>query len=127
MLVKDGVAVGLATVVPDSADPAHRNVEAPPAGLAFSVTVLPLQIIPLFVGLATGVLCTDTDVVYTVEGLQPASDVPSVTVREYTAFVLGVAVGLADVAFEIARPLHANVVAPDAGLALNATVPPLHM
>ena len=44
---------------------------APLAGLAFSVTVPPLHIAPLFVGTAVGMLFTVTVVVYVVPALQP--------------------------------------------------------
>ncbi len=53
-----------------------------PPGLAVSVTVPPLQIGPLFVGAAVGVVLTVTDVVYTVDGAQPGWLEPSVTVSE---------------------------------------------
>ncbi len=77
-----GVALGVAEVAPVSAEPDHEKVFAPPEALALKVTVPPIHIGPVLVGAAAGVLCTETDVVYTVEGLQPLSDVPSLTVSE---------------------------------------------
>ena len=90
-----GVAVGLATVVDDNDGPLHEYVVVLPPGLAVNVTVPPLQIGPLFVGAAVGVVFTVTEVVYTVAGAQPGCVEPSVTVSEYTLVTVGVAVGLA--------------------------------
>jgi hypothetical protein len=81
-------------------------VVAPPAPFAVKVTVPPLQIGPLFVGAAVGVALTVTDVVYTVDGAQPASLVPSLTVSEYTVVEVGVAVGLATVDDDKDEPTH---------------------
>ena len=82
MVVVVGVAVGLATVAEDKSGPDQLYTEAPPAGLAVSVTVPPLHIGPLLVGAAVGVEFTVTDVVYTVDGLQPEWPLPSLTVSE---------------------------------------------
>jgi hypothetical protein len=97
----------LATVEADNAGPLHAYVEAPPAPLALSVTVPPLHIGLLFVGAAVGVEFTVTEVVYTVEGLQPECPEPSVTVNEYTLVAVGVAVVLAPVVAASEVPLHA--------------------
>jgi uncharacterized protein (DUF58 family) len=59
----DGVAVGLAIVVAESAVPVQLKVLAPPAGFAKKDTVPPLQIGLLLVGVAIGVLFTVTEVV----------------------------------------------------------------
>jgi hypothetical protein len=79
------------------------------------------------VGAAVGVGRTVTDVVYTVVGVQPASLVPLVTVSEYTDVTLGVAVGLATVVDDNDGPLHEYVDVLPPGLAVNVTVPPLHI
>ena len=81
-MVAVGVAGGFATVVEDRSGPAQVNTVAPPAGLAVSVAVPPLHIGPLLVGAAVGVGFTVTDVVYTVDGLQPEWPLPSLTVSE---------------------------------------------
>jgi hypothetical protein len=78
----EGVAVGLAAVVLTKEEPLQLYVLAPPDGLAVRVTDTPLQIGPLLVGAAIGVALTVTDVVYTVDGEQPLSVVPSDTVNE---------------------------------------------
>lgn len=57
-----GVAVGLAAVVEDNPAPLQVYVVAPLEGLAFNVTVPPLQIGPLLVGLALGTALTVTGV-----------------------------------------------------------------
>jgi hypothetical protein len=105
-LVTVGVAVGLATEVDERPGPLQLYVVAPPAGFAVSVAVPPLHIGPLFVGAAVGVVLTVTDVVYTVDGLQPGFPEPSVTVNEYTVVTVGVAVGLAIVFEDNELPLH---------------------
>ncbi len=57
---------------------------------------MPAQIGPSFVALVSdGAGFTETDVVYTVDGLQPGWPLPSLTVSEYTLVTVGVAVGLA--------------------------------
>jgi hypothetical protein len=104
--VADGVAVGFSVVDPVSDEPVHTYVFAPPDGLAVRFTVPPLHIGPLFVGAATGVLFTVTDVVYTVDGAQPASVVPSLTVKEYTVEDVGVAVGFSVVEPVSDEPVH---------------------
>jgi allophanate hydrolase subunit 1 len=96
-----GIAVGFAVLDPESADPFHTNVLAPPVALDDKTTTPPIHIGPLFVGAATGVLFTVTDVVYTVDGAQPASVVPSLTVSEYTVVDVGVAVG-----FSVFEPVN---------------------
>ncbi len=52
---------------------------------------------------------------------------PSLTVSEYVASAVGVAVGLAVVDPVRDDPVHTNVFAPPDGLALSVTVPPLQM
>lgn len=77
-----GVAAVVAEEAPSRLVPLQLNTVAPPEGLASSVTVPPSQMWPLFVGDATGVLCTETEVVYTVAGAQPEPVVPLVTISE---------------------------------------------
>jgi hypothetical protein len=122
-----GVAVGLAVVEDDNEVPLQLYTEAPPAPLALRFTVPPTHIGPLLVGAAVGVAFTATDVVYTVAGLQPASVVPSLTVRLYTEVAVGVAVGLATEADDNEVPLQLNTDAPPAPFAVRLTVPPLQM
>ncbi len=81
-VVTVGVAVGLGTEPDDKPTPLHENTVAPPDALAFSVALPPLHIGPLLVGAAAGALFTDTEVVYTVDGLHPGFTDPSVTVNE---------------------------------------------
>jgi hypothetical protein len=95
--------------------------------LADKFTVPPLHIGPLLVGAATGVLFTVTEVVYTVDGAQPASVVPSLTVSEYTVVDVGVAVGFSVVEPVSDDPVHTYVLAPPDGLADSDTVPPTQM
>jgi hypothetical protein len=61
---------------------------------------------PLLVGAAVGVLFTLTEVVYTVDGLQPECPLPSLTVTEYTDVTVGVAVGPATFVADSDEPLH---------------------
>jgi hypothetical protein len=117
----------LATVVDDNDGPLHAYVAVLPPGLAVNVTVPPLQIGPLFVGAAVGVVLTVTDVVYTVAGAQPGCVEPSVTVSEYTLVTVGVAVGAATTDDDNDEPLQLYVVAPPAPFAVNVTVPPLQI
>ena len=98
-----------------------------PPGLAVNVTVPPLQIGPLFVGAAVGVVLTVTDVVYTVAGAQPGCVEPSVTVSEYTLVTVGVAVGAATTDDDKDEPLQLYVDAPPAPFAVSVTVPPLQI
>jgi len=63
-----------------------------------------LQIGPLFVGAAVGMGFTVTVDVYFV--LQPEFAVPLVTVKEYVAVAVGVAVGLAAVVDDKFDPLQ---------------------
>jgi hypothetical protein len=67
---------------PVSEEPDQTKVLAPPAGFANKSNVPPLQIGLLLVGDAIGLLFTVTCVVYTLEGAQPASVVPSLTMSE---------------------------------------------
>ena len=122
-----GVAVGLAIVNEDRAEPLQLYTVAPPAPLAVRFTVPPTHIGPLLAGDAVGVAFTVTDVVYTVDGLQPASAVPSLTVRLYTVVAVGVAVGLAIEEDDNEVPLQLYTDAPPAPLAVRLTVPPLQM
>jgi hypothetical protein len=115
-----GVAVGFCKPDAKDAGPLHEYVLAPPDGLAESVTVPPIQMYPLLVGVATGLLFTVTIVVYMVAGAQ----LPSLTVSEYTVVTEGVAVGLATVVADNEGPLHEYALAPPDGLAVRVTVPP---
>jgi hypothetical protein len=58
-----GVAVGLAAVDEDKAEPLQLYTDAPPAPFAVRFTVPPTHIGPLLVGAAVGVVFTATDVV----------------------------------------------------------------
>ena len=127
MLVIVGVAVGLAAVAEDRLGPLHEYMVAPPAGVAVSVTVPPLQMGPLLVGAAVGVAFTVTLVVYTVAGAQPGLPLPSLTVSEYTEVAVGVAVGFWPVDVDRLEPLHEYTDAPPDGLAVRFTVPPLQI
>jgi hypothetical protein len=86
-----------------------------------------LHIYPLLVGDADGVDFTVTEVVYTVEGLQPLSPLPSLTVTEYTPVTVGDRDGVGDEEVKPSGPDQLKVVDPPAGLAASATVPPLHI
>jgi hypothetical protein len=77
-----GVALVIAEVLLPSELPLQLYALAPPEPLAVSTEVPPLQIVPLLVGAATGVAFTVTVVVYIVDGEQPLSVVPSLTVTE---------------------------------------------
>jgi hypothetical protein len=81
-LVVVGVALGFSVLLDDSDVPLQLNVFAPPDGVAVSVTVPPAHIGPLFIGAATGLAFTVTDVVYISVGAQPGWLLPSLTVRE---------------------------------------------
>ena len=72
----------IADVLLPSDVPLQLYALAPPLPLAVSTDVPPLQIVPLLVGAATGVAFTVTVVVYIVDGAQPLSVVPSLTVSE---------------------------------------------
>jgi hypothetical protein len=122
-----GVAVGLASVVEESAGPLHEYTLAPPEPFDVNVTVPPTQIGPLLVGAAIGVLLTVTEVVYTVVGAQPGWVDPSLTVSEYTEVAEGVAVGFSTDVLDNAEPLHTNVLAPSEPLPVRFTVPPSHI
>jgi hypothetical protein len=122
-----GVAVGLAIDEEDNETPLQLYTDAPPAPFAVRFTVPPTHIGPLLVGAAVGVAFTATDVVYTVDGLQPASVVPSLTVRLYTEVAVGVAVGLAIEEDDNEVPLQLYTDAPPAPFAVRLTVPPLQM
>jgi hypothetical protein len=111
----------------DNEVPVQLYTDAPPAPLAVRFTVPPTHIGPLLVGAAVGCAFTVTDVVYTVDGLQPASVVPSLTVRLYTEVTVGVAVGLAIEDDDNEVPLQLYTDAPPAPLAVRFTVPPLQM
>jgi hypothetical protein len=111
----------------DKETPLQLYTNAPPAPFAVRLTVPPTHIGPLLVGAAVGVAFTATDVVYTVDGLQPASAVPSLTVRLYTVFTVGVAVGLATEDDDNEVPLQLYTDAPPAPFAVRLTVPPLQM
>jgi hypothetical protein len=122
-----GVAVGFAIEEDDNEVPLQLYTDAPPAPFAVRFTVPPTHIGPLLVGAAVGVAFTATDVVYTVDGLQPASVVPSLTVRLYTEVAVGVAVGLAIEEDDNEVPLQLYTDAPPAPFAVRLTVPPLQM
>ena len=128
MLVVVGVAV---VVVPDVEPlilgPLHAYVVVLPLPLAFSVTVPPLHIYPLFDGAAVGVEFTVTFVVYTVAGLQPGLPLPSDTVNEYTKVDVGVAVVFCVIFENRPGPLQLNDVVLTPGFADKFTVPPLHI
>ena len=111
----------------DKETPLQLYTVAPPVAFALRFTVPPEHIGPLLVGAAVGVAFTVTDVVYTVDGLQPASAVPSLTVRLYTVVAVGVAVGLATEDDDNEVPLQLNTDAPPAPLAVRLTVPPLQI
>jgi hypothetical protein len=69
------------------------------------VTVPPLHIGPSLDGDAVGTKSTVTEVVYTVDGLQPGL-LPFDTVSEYTPVTVGVAVGFCAVDEDRPGPLH---------------------
>jgi hypothetical protein len=97
-----------------------------PPGFAVRVKVLPAHNGPLLVGAAVGIAFTVTEVVYTVAGLQPGLPEPSVTVKEYVAVTVGVAVGFWAVVDDKLAPLHEYTEAL-VGFAVSITVPLLHM
>ena len=72
MVVTVGVAVAVAVNAVYPPGPVHENPVAPPNGVAVSVTVPVPHNGPLFDALAVGIGLTDTTVVDTVDGKQPA-------------------------------------------------------
>ena len=122
-----GVAVVGDPVVETRFEPLQLYALAPFAPLPVRVTVPPLHMGPLLVGAAVGTAFTVTDVVYTVDGLQPLCPVPSLTVKEYTEVAAGDAVGVALVVLPSEEPLHVNTVALFIGLAARLTVPPMQI
>lgn len=102
VLVIVGDTTGFCAAEVNPPGPVHEKIVAPPEGVAVSVTV-PTQIGPLFVGAADGIGFTVTIVVNTVVGKQPAL----LTVNEYVAVVVGVAVGFCAVADDRFGPDHA--------------------
>lgn len=96
-----------------------------PPGFAVSVTVPPLHIGPLLVGLAVGVWFTVAVVVNTTT--QPGCVVPFDTVMEYVAVVVGVAVGFSAVGDDRLRPLHVYADVDPPILAVRFNVPPLQI
>ena len=127
MLVKVGVATGVAPLVTGRPAPLQVNEVAPPEGLAKRFTVPPTHIGPSFVGEAVGAACTLTVVVYIVAGEHPLLPLPSVTVNVYILMPTGVAVVLAPEVLLRAGPLHTKTDAPPAGFAARFTVPPLQI
>ena len=127
MVLPVGVAVGCSALTDDKLVPLQLYTLVFAPGLAVRVTAPPLQIYPLLVGAADGVAFTVTDVVYIVDGLQPASAVPSVTRTEYTPLAVGVAVGFSLVDVKPPGPDQLYVLAPLPGFADKATVPPMQI
>jgi hypothetical protein len=70
------------------------------------IVVLPQKVPPPVTDTASGSGLTVTDVVYTVDGVQPDAVVPFVTINEYVLVTVGVAVGFSAVVEESPGPLH---------------------
>ena len=116
--------MGFCKVEVNPPDPVHDHAVAP-LEFAESATVPPTQIGPLLVvPVDDGTGLTVTEVVYTVDGLQPEPVV--LTVNECVEVIVGVAVGFCKVDVNPPGPVHDHAVAP-LEFAVSVTVPPTHI